>query len=169
MTPTEFAEKWNGSPIVQYRLTSPAAEGLPPAATSALREVGLPEHAEPWLTFREYDAADAQAYYPVGHLANGSLICVEKVTGRLLIIDRDDPDEIWQLNSSLEALYESLVIYNVFIDEVNKRNPRFAADYRIPEGMLGELKRKLTACDPEAMEAKGYWYCEIKVLDDGTL
>ena len=61
------------------------------------------------------------------------------------------------------------MIYNVFIDEVNKRNPRFAADYRIPEGMLGELKRKLTVCDPEAMEAKGYWYCEIKVLDDGTL
>ena len=179
MTPADFAKKWERSEINRFKLSSPLAEGLSIASQSALKEYGLPSEAEPWLSFREFDqddveeffpAGDATAdYFPVGQLANGSLICIDKQTDQIVIIERDAPDDLWILNSSLEALYESLVIFDGFISEVNIRNPRYAIDYKIPEGMLTELKDRLTACDPEAMAAKGYWHCELGVLDDSSL
>ena len=67
----------------------------------------------------------------MGQLANGSLICFDKQTDQIVIIERDAPDDLWILNSSLEALYESLVIFDDFISEVNIRNPRYAIDYKI--------------------------------------
>lgn len=169
MTPAAFTKKWKRSEIIKFDLSSPSAEGLSEVSTEALREYGLPAEAEPWLSFGEGDFADAQGFFPIGRLANGSLLCIEKATDRIVIIDRDDPDDIWILNSSIEALYESLVIFDAFIVEVNRRNPKFATNYKIPEGMLGELKDNLTACDSEAMAAKGYWYCELGVLDDSAL
>ena len=169
MTPAAFKNNWKRSELNTFDLFSPSADGLSAASTEALKEYGLPSEAEPWLSFGESDPADGKEFYPIGHLANGSQVCIEKATDRIVIIDRDDPDDIWMLNSSLEALYESLVIFDAFIAEVNRRNPRYAANYRIPEGMLGELKDKLTACDPEAMKAKGYWFCELGMLDDSAL
>ena len=157
MTPSQFSDQWKRSPITRYRLSSPLAEGLSAAAASALREYGLPQTAEPWLSFAEYvridshtsSELDKRGFYPIGSLANGSFICIEKKSGRAVIFDPNDPDEDWVLNSSLEALYESVFLYDAFIEEVNRRNPAFSSDFKIPDGMLSELTRSLTACDPD--------------------
>ena len=175
MTPAEFTQKWKHSPIVKFRLPAQASEGLSCCSASVLREYGLPQTAEPWLSFMEFvptdrlTPLDAQGLFPIGCLANGSCICIEKQSDRLVIFDPNEPDELWALNSSLEALYESMVIFASFIEEVNRRNPNYNSNFKIPDGMLSELKEKLTACDSEAMAAKGYWYCEIGVLDDSSV
>ena len=177
MTPAEFTRKWKHSPVIRFRLTSPLSSGLSRESAAALKDFGLPQSAEPWLSFGEFVKTDAQSeaaliekeLFPVGVLANGSLICIEKRTDRLVIFDRDDPDDLWILNSSLQAFYESAAVFDGFITEVNRRNPKYSSDFRIPEGMLSELGEKLADCDPEAMAAKGYWYCELNVLDDSVI
>ena len=113
-------------------------------------------------------AFEEKELFPVGCLANGSFICIEKPTDRLVIFDGSDPDELWALNSSLASLYESIVLYDQFITEVNRRNPKFASDFRIPHGMLDELRQRLTDCDSESMAAHGFWYCELSALDDSA-
>jgi hypothetical protein len=173
MTPEEFRAVWKRSPLVQYSLSEKAREGMSRRTVDALTRCGLPQTAEPWLRFTEIDPPDApladEDLFPIGFLANGSVICVRKSSDEILIADSGDPEEPWPLNSSVEALYGSLVIFDTFIREVNRRNPRFGSDYRIPDGMLGELEDSLAECDPDAMNAGGFWLCELKALDDSTL
>lgn len=174
MTPQEFAAEWKRSPMVRFSGEELAARGLPDSAVRLLSECGLPRNAEPWLSFVDFSKTDTgdsllpelSGRLPIGYLAGGSMICLSASDGRVVIVDRDDPDEVWTLNSSLEALYESIALYDEFISEVNRRNPSFASDYRLPEGMLAGLERDLTECDPEAMENQGFWYCEVRALDD---
>ncbi len=177
MTPAEFTQKWKRSPIVKFTLSSPLSSGLSECSVSTLKNFGLPQSAEPWLSFMEFVMTDSfpaadlneRDLFPIGSLANGSFICIEKSSDRVVIFDRDDPEELWVLNRSLQSLYDSIDIFDTFIAEVNRRNPAFSWDFRIPDGMLDELRQKLTGCDPESMEAKGYWYCELGVLDDSAV
>ncbi len=176
MNPADFAARWNQSPVIKYKLSSPLCQGLSETSETFLREFGLPQNAEPWLSFMEIVMTDPvttsalaeRGLFPVGCLANGSLICLDKSSDRLMIFDRNDPDEFWMLNSSLEALLESLLIYDEFINEVNRRNPAYSSDFKIPDGMLGELRNRLTACDAETMRHQGFWYCELNALDDSA-
>ncbi len=175
MTPSEFAGQWKRSPIIRFRLS--CADGLSEITSAALKDYGLPQTAEPWLSFMEFAAMDRQisssletkGLFPIGSLANGSFLCIEKTSDRLMIFDPFDPDEEWMLNSSLEALYGCIFLYDAFIEEVNRRNPHYSSDFKIPDGMLNELTRQLTACDPDAISSRGFWYCELKALDDSTL
>lgn len=177
MIPSDFCRRWKHSPMIKFRLSSPSAAGLSPATAAALREYGLPGTAEPWLSFMEFAAMDRQVssafemrgLFPVGSLASGSFICIEKKSDRLVIFNPIDPDENWLLNSSLDALFECIFQYDAFIREVNRRNPNYSSDFRIPEGMLSELANKLTACDPDAISSQGFWHCELKALDDSIL
>lgn len=177
MNPADFASRWNQSPVIKYKLSSPLCKGLSEASEAFLRESGLPQNAEPWLSFMEIVMTDPdtssvleeRGLFPVGCLTNGSLICLDKTSDKLIIFDKNDPDELWMLNSSLHALFESLLIYDEFINEVNFRNPDYSSNFKIPDGMLGELRKKLTACDAEAMSNHGFWYCELNALDDSTL
>ena len=173
MTSERFSALWNKSPMIKYSVPEHLLNGMNENTVRSLTIYGLPQSAEPWLHFFEIDNPDAfligNGLFPVGSLANGSVICVEIALGRMLIIDHDDPEHPWLLNSSIDALYDSIMIYDQFISDVNRRNPNFSSDYRIPHGMLGELEDRLTECDPEAMEAEGFWYCELKALDDSTL
>ena len=177
MTPEDFAGRWKHSPMIKFSHRPDFRRGLSDASSAALSDHGLPQTADPWLSFMEFvkvDTATAslleeKMLYPVGCLANGSFICIDKRSDSLIIFDRNDPDDLWTLNSSLEALYESIVIYDEFITEVNRRNPNYSSDFKIPDGMLSELKHRLTICDPEAMNSHGFWYCELSALDDGSL
>ena len=173
MTPEQFTSLWKHSPMTRYAIPADAREGMSESDFRALTDFGLPRDAEPWLHFTAMKtpegALSGRGLFPVGSLANGSVICLQNATGQLLIIDSDEPDEPWILNSSLEALYGSIVVFDAFMADVNRRNPRFAADFRIPHGMLGELEDRLTECDPDAMEAGGFWFLELKALDDSTL
>ena len=176
MTPAEFTEYWNKSDkpsLNKFRLTSPLASGLSSACVSALKEYGLPDAAG-WLEFGETndfsksvtDALDARNLFPIGRVGASGFICIDKSSGAVVIYDQDDPDELWLMNSSLEQLYESIMICDVFNSGINAQNPDYHRNYKIPDRMLNGLKNKLTECDPVAMAGKSYWCCEVSALDD---
>ena len=178
LTPAEFPERWkkvSGATILKYSLSSPLADGLSPSTAAALKEYGLPNVAGSWLEFGEYDyiepivsELEERNLYPIGRVGFFGLICVDKITDKIVKFDINDQDEPEIFNSSLNALYESLLIFESFVAEVNSRNPDYRRNYKIPEGMLRELAEKLTDCDPEAMREKGYWHCQICSLDDSA-
>ena len=177
MNAQEFARQWKETPLVRFSLTSLTAQGLSEAVREALGQYGLPASAEPWLQFMEIRRTDERTaaaldelqFYPIGYLPNGDLICIDKNTDRIMICDHEEPDYTWPLNSSLEALYESVTLYADFIGEVNRKNPRFASDFKIPDGMLARLEADLKACDPAAFGQKGFWFTEIQALDDNAV
>lgn len=172
MNAQDFQKVWQGAPLVTF--ASPA-EGLPTAARLALRETGLPSAAEPWLTFmdiRRTDDATAAMLagnqaYPIGLLPSGAVICMPP-DGRVLILERDAPDDEWLLNSSLEALYESLFLYADFLTALHERCPHYASDLKIPDDLLESLNETLRSCDSAAFDARGFWYNAVQALRDDS-
>lgn len=176
MNPQEFSQAWQGAPLVKFALSTPSAQELSEDARKALSSVGLPQTAEPWLHFMEFVLTDERTaaaleelhFYPIGSLANGDFICIDRATDKIIISDHEDLFYTWTLNSSLHALYESILLFAEFIRQVNVENPNFASDFKIPDGMLAELEQKLKTCDPSAFDEKGFWYTEIEALDDSA-
>lgn len=176
MKAQDFSRQWRKSPLVRFALSTPAARGLSESSAVALRECGLPASAEPWLRFMEFIRTDDKTagaleklgYYPIGILPNGDIICIDKSSDRVMICDHEDLSYTWILNSSLESLYECLMIFDAFIAEVNRKNPRFASDFKIPDGMLQDFEARLTNCDEQAIALKGFWFTEIQALDDSV-
>ena len=179
MNSSEFTDVWkkiSNVTMKHFNLRSPFAEGLSEASTEALTEYGLPAVAGTWLEFGEVDgvagsiasAFDERNFFPIGKLGLDGFICIDKKNDSIAVFSQSEPDEPWLMNSSLNQLYESIVIFESFIKEVNMRNPHYHRDYRIPEGMLQELQNRLTSCDPVAMHSKSYWYCQISSLDDSA-
>jgi hypothetical protein len=105
-------------------------------------------------------------FYPIGYLTNGDIICIDIATDKIMICDHEDMTYTWMLNSSLSSLYESMALFCEFIEKVNQKNPNFAHNYKIPDGMLDELTADLKQCDMEAYENKGFWYTEIQALSE---
>ena len=176
MKAQDFSRQWQKSPLVRFSLSTPAARGLRQSVASALHEYGLPATAEPWLKFMEFLRTDDKTaaaleqlgYYPIGVLPNGDIISIDKSSDRVMICDHEDLSYTWILNSSLESLYECLMIFDAFIAEVNRKNPRFASDFKIPDGMLQDFEARLTNCDGQAIALKGFWFTEIQALDDSV-
>lgn len=177
MISAAFAEEWKSvseAALTKFELSSPMADGLSAASAAALKEIGLPEVVAAWLEFDETDdylesvvaVLEEKNMFPIGNIGFSALICIDKNTDKVVRFDTDYPDESEIINSSLKELYESMLLFQSFVAEVKKRNPNYIEDYKIPDGMLGELSEKLTACDPEAMREKGYWYCQVAALDD---
>ncbi len=176
MNAQDFSRQWRKSPLGRFALSTPAAGGLSESSAAALREYGLPVTAEPWLRFMEFLRTDDKTaaalkqlgYYPIGILPNGDIICIDKSSDRVMICDHEDLSYTWILNSSLESLYECLMLFDTFIAEVNRKNPRFASDFKIPDGLLKDFEARLTSCDAQAMALKGFWFTEIQALDDNV-
>lgn len=174
MNAKEFTELWKDTPMIKFNLETPMTDGLSEAVYSELKEFGLPKTAEPWLSFMEFLLVDEKTavvlnelnFYPIGYLANGDIICVDKMTNQIMICDHEELTYTWMLNSSLAALYESITVFREFIVRVNQKNPGFARNYKIPDGMLDELAAKLKKCDSESYNNKGFWFTEIQALSE---
>ena len=91
MTPETFRSVWKRSPLTTYTVPEKAREGMSRRTLDALTHYGLPQTAEPWLRFTETDPHDApladEDLFPIGLLANGSVICVRKSSDEILIVD----------------------------------------------------------------------------------
>ena len=176
MNEQEFTKLWQNdkSPIIKFQLKTDMAAGLSAATASILQNYGLPRTAEPWLNFMEFLIVDDSVscalkglnYYPIGYLANGDIICVDMMTERLMICDHEDMSYTWMLNTSIGALYESLILFRDFIEKVNEKNPDYSRNFKIPDGMLEELARNLKKADRESYENEGFWYTEIQALGE---
>jgi hypothetical protein len=134
-TPSEFVRRWPGSlrPIA-FPEPRPA---LPEDCRQLLMELGLPREVTIYcyndITLRFNDSAtplaaiwerDLKRGYKMGdmpgewtrfwHLADqeylqgSGWVCIEEVTGRLVVIDLDLPDPIYLLNSSVRNFYTTL-------------------------------------------------------------
>ena len=176
MNASEFSRIWHGAPMVKFALSTASAQGLSADSRESIGRFGLPKTAEPWLNFMEFvlmeenTAAQMEKlnFYPIGYLANGDIICIDKSSDRIMICDHEDMTYVWVLNSSLNTLYESIKIFEEFTEQVNTRNPNFSSDFKIPDGMLADLESRLRACDRAAYDEKGFWFTEIQALDDSA-
>lgn len=176
MDAKKFTELWQSenSPLIKFQLKTDMAAGLSELTASILKNHGLPKTAEPWLNFMEFlivdesvsDVLNGLNYYPIGYLANGDIICIDKADEKLMICDHEDMTYTWMLNSSLGALYDSLVLFRDFITEVNEKNPDYSRNFKIPDGMLDTLARDFKEADKESYENEGFWYTEIQALGD---
>lgn len=176
MEAKKFVELWQNenSPIIKFRLETAIAAGLSECTASQLKVFGLPQTAEPWLNFMEFLIVDESLaevlnslnYFPIGYLANGDIICIDKASEKLMICDHEDMTYTWMLNSSLGALYDSIVLFRDFTAKVNEKNPDYSRNFKIPDGMLEELARDFKKADKESYENEGFWYTEIQALGD---
>lgn len=174
MNAQEFSQIWHGAPMIKFALSTASAQGLSAPSSEWISQFGLPKTAEPWLNFMEFvltdEAFSSQLerlnFYPIGYLANGDIICIDKTSDRIMICDHEDMTYTWILNSSLCAMCESMTIFSKFIDKVNEKNPNFSSDFKIPDGMLAELENDLKTCDSAAYDERGFWFTEIQALDD---
>lgn len=176
MKAEKFAALWQDekSPLIKFNLNTQMSDGLNEAIAAELKGFGLPKSAEPWLNFMEFlmvDEATTAAlnglnYFPIGYLANGDIICVDKADGDIMICDHEDLTYTWMLNSSLGALYESIALFRDFMTEVNNKNPDFTKNFKIPDGMLEKFAKQLKKIDTVSYENKGFWYTEIQALSE---
>lgn len=176
MRAEKFAALWQGekSPLIKFNLNTQMSEGLSESIAAELRKFGLPKTAEPWLNFMEFLMVDEKTatvlnklnYFPIGYLANGDIICIDKDGGHIMICDHEDLTYTWMLNSSLGALYESIAMFRDFMTDVNNKNPNFTKNFKIPDGMLEKFAEQLKQIDAVSYEDKGFWYTEIQALSD---
>lgn len=174
MNAKKFAELWNDTPMIKFNLNTALSEGLHESAAAELKNFGLPKTAEPWMNFMEFALVDENTeralndlnFYPIGYLANGDIICIDKATLQIIICDHEDMTYTWMLNSTLDALYSCILEFRDFIACVNEKNPDFARDYKIPNGMIDEFAAKLKKIDSTSYNKKGFWFTEIQALSE---
>lgn len=97
--------------------------GLNRATVMFLAEAGLPRDAAPFLSFRntrEYSRIPA-TYFEIGVTNYGDPICIDTKSGAVVYLNHENEDRPVMMNSSLEALAESLCIYREHLSSGNVR------------------------------------------------
>lgn len=183
-SPSEFVTRWPGS-LHPVALPDPPP-ALPADCQKLLTEIGLPRELTIYcyndITLRFSGAAtpltsiwerDPKRGYKMGdmpgewtrfyHLADqeyvqgGGWICVEEGTGRLVVIDLDQRDPIYLLNSSVRNFYTTLAHFLEWSEKT--------------DGMPAETKRLRDAlrrqdCIPTE-ELEPFWMNFIDATLDG--
>jgi hypothetical protein len=101
--------------FVQIDPNEPGVQHLKPSDQEMLIEVGLPQDASPFLSFRR-SSVQTDYLFPGGGFylgadGSGNAICVEIGTGHVVLFDHDDGMRPILVNSSLSAFAECLCVY----------------------------------------------------------
>ena len=148
-----------------------------------LATVGLPKDAAPFLSFVEnndiqYEGmlkltdyfdfleSDFDKYIVIGSNGNGDEIVID-IEDRCYIklLDHENNFSEEFINSSIEKLYFSLMIYQGFIDNLQKELGEDALfDYKYTDEHLDLLKINLFENEPESLNASAFWTEEIEIL-----
>lgn len=127
-------------------------------------------------------------YFYLGYTGNGDLICLNRSTENIVILEHEiynideDEDEDYEydeedegydedegedyeyegcilLNSSIDKLYDFLVIYKIFMEETDKNG-------KLLNEEIENLKKKFEETDEKAMRVKdSFWNQEIQTLE----
>jgi hypothetical protein len=141
-----------------------------------LMEAGLPESCPPYLTFKssadggglrmtdKYEGVDLSFSKSIflGFMGNGNPICLNEISGKVIYIDYTENNKEVFVNSSLQQLAESLLVYIDFINEIKKENGRKAfAERKASASSLNMICKRILAVDNIALDEDSFWHEEI--------
>ncbi|WP_075589680.1 SUKH-4 family immunity protein [Labilibacter marinus] len=148
-----------------------------------LTTVGLPKDSAPFLSFAEnndiqYEGilrltdyfdfleTEFEKYIVIGSNGNGDQIVIDVEDNcKIKLLDHDNNFSEEFINNSIEKLHFSLIIYQEFIDNIQKELGEDALfDYKYTDEHLNLLKVKLEKNDPESLIENTFWTEEIEIL-----
>ena len=163
-----------------------ALEGvnIDPVSKAILVELGLPESAAPFLSFRApYDGALPRVSAPsyeggveqegldhlriIGSGGDGSPICLdEQRGGAVVLLDHENGFDVVEMSSDVAGLLRALAAYADWharvVDELG-------AEWS-PESLTEDLVAKgdalLAKADPRAFKPRSFWHAELHGIDD---
>lgn len=155
----DYTKYWRdkGNAVIKFDYEDVKAATSSTKYAKYLSEYGLPEDAAPYLNFdnsaykdEEFmladDFDDPDGYFVIGFTATGNGICIEAESDKVVWVDSDN-GEVYLMNSSLEQLYECMLVYAEFVEKTGE-------DYT--EEAINSLEDKLREIDEEALEADKY-------------
>lgn len=152
--PTEFKNRWPG--VLRAIELPTSLPPIPGDCRGMLTEFGLPhaltiycyndihlKFSDLLVPLAEIWSRDVKLGYRVGEMPNewnrfwhvgdqeylqgGGWICIEEVSGRLVIIDLDQPDPVYLLNSSVLNFYTTLAYFLDWSEKTDGRPEEIVA------------------------------------------
>lgn len=174
----EIQRAWQGESLRPYDKTNVRELIIPSTSAGVFTTLGLPEEAEPFLSFDDkierlveaeglVDSADDEeyvryfsAYWRIGATEDDNVICVdERADGVIVVLDRDWGFFSMQyMNSSVGHLLLSMQAY---MDMLSTVDPETMAE-QWPNLVLSDeakhtFRTIVEAIDPGAMSAGAFW------------
>lgn len=174
----ELQRAWQGEPLRPYDKDNVRELMIPSSSASVLSKLGLPEEAEPFLSFDDriqrlveaeglVDSADDEeyvryfnAYWRIGATQDENVICIdERADGVVVILDRDWGFFSMQyMNSSVGHMLLSM---QAFMDMLSTVDPETMAE-QWPNLVIGEdakntFRTIVETIDPGAMSEGAFW------------
>jgi len=174
----ELQRAWQGEPLRPYDKDNVRELMIPSSSASVLSKLGLPEEAEPFLSFDDriqrlveaeglVDSADDEeygryfnAYWRIGATQDDNVICIdERADGVVVILDRDWGFFSMQyMNSSVGHMLLSM---QAFMDMISTVDPETMAE-QWPNLVIGEdakntFRTIVETIDPGAMSEGAFW------------
>ena len=148
-----------------------------------LSNTGLPKDAAPFLSFSDdsdepyggivkltdsfdFLESEFEKYIVIGSNGSGDEIVIDTNDEcKIKLLDHEDYFSEELMNTSIEKLYHSLIIYQNFVDTVQKELGEDALfDCLYTESHIESLKKELYKNDPDSMNKNCFWLNEIELL-----
>ncbi len=174
----ELQRAWQGEPLRPYDKENVRELMIPSSSASVLSKLGLPEEAEPFLSFDDkierlveaeglVDSADDEeyvryfnAYWRIGATEDDNVICIdERADGVVVVLDRDWGFFSMQyMNSSVGHMLLSM---QAFMDMLSTVDPETMAE-QWPNLVVGDdakntFRTLVETIDPGAMSEGAFW------------
>lgn len=182
-SPSDLLRMWTGAPLRVIEKGALRDLLAPTSTIDTLTKAGLPEEAEPYLTFtsepkRLSDAEGIEAgeddyatyfnaYWKIGATENDDVLCIdERADGVVVVLDRDWGFFAMQyVNASVAHLILTMQAYADMLESVD---PETLADsfpnVVIPDAARTTFVSAIEAIDPGAMAEGSFWREEIEML-----
>jgi len=188
MTAAAFQKYWAGEeghlrPISRSVLNG---LGLQPATADFLAAAGLPEYAEPGLSFVAEgeshdtigrmcahvdisypdDTAEACIVIGAAHDGNDMVAVDTSKNDRIFLLHIWDSSIVEFVNSSIGCLADFIVLYRDFERDVmaGKDPDDLMAMYDFTDPQYERLRSDMQSRDPDALQATGFWAAALRTL-----
>ena len=183
MTTTELLDAWigGGDTIVQFASDQVQASRLSSIDKAAL-ELGLPEDAAPFLSFGArrngkvlLTVSELWRLPPefddlivIGGNGSGDPVCIDVEDGSVVYLSHDNEFQIVLINSSLQALVQSLLGYRELVREARTNHGDDAfLENNVPSASIEAFADLISQVDREAASPGTFWGDRIEDLRRG--
>jgi hypothetical protein len=179
ISPQEFLERWNKDiyGLVHYEEVVIDKSVILNNDKNFLVIAGLPESAAPFLSFEgseqgggkplneKYEVSENEfkEFIYIGFTGENNPICISTTSGTVVSFDyQNNFDEIF-INSSINQLAESLLIYDDFVKKIKLANGRKAfLEKNAPSESILWLEKELKRIDKNSLNESSFWKTEIE-------
>lgn len=182
--PAEFVRRWGGESDELMRVAAAQMSDWKIGSDSVqfLAEAGLPAEAAPFVAFgavgrlwEVWDFADQvdfarelfADYIHIGSDEAGSPFCLDESNGGIVVLLDQDLgfQAVTFVNSSVQQLAESLLIYKVALIEAERlRAESSETEQEIFEGIAEWVEQEIMRIDSRAMGQECFWRQEVDIL-----